>query len=134
VGALTASFDLPLGLDAPSAARHAVGAVLYGWGFQDRQWLLGAQLVVSELVANAVLHGGGCLELTVAAHDATVAVAVADGSSVVPRRRDADENGGRGLVLIEAFSDGWGVHDHEGGKRVWVQLTPCPDWLFHESR
>jgi anti-sigma regulatory factor (Ser/Thr protein kinase) len=81
-------------------------------------------VVVSELVTNAVLHGGGCVELNLAAHDERVVIAVADGSAVVPRRRDPDQAGGRGLRLIEALAVGWGVHDHEGGKRVWVEMAP----------
>jgi hypothetical protein len=44
-----------------------------------------------------------------------------------PRRRDEpDADGGRGVLIIEALSSGWGVHDHHGGKRVWVQLRPHP--------
>jgi len=108
------------------AARRAVTAVLYGWGFDDPQWLHGAALVVSELVSNAVRHGGGCIDVTVQLHDETVTIAAADGSSVVPCRRDPDDNGGRGLLLIEALCTRWGINDHEGGKRVWVELAPAP--------
>jgi hypothetical protein len=38
-----------------------VSATLTAWGFTDTAWLAQAVLVVSELVANAVRHGGGCL-------------------------------------------------------------------------
>ena len=126
MGGLTARLDLPLDIHAPGAARHAVAAVLSGWGFRDPAWLNAAAVVVSELVSNAVLHGGGCVDFTIEAHDGQVLLSVADGSSVVPSGRDPDDTGGRGLVLIEALSVGWGVEDHEGGKRVWVKLTPCP--------
>jgi anti-sigma regulatory factor (Ser/Thr protein kinase) len=123
---LTAQLDLPLGVDAPTAARHAVMAVLGGWGFRDEAWLQAAAVVVSELVTNAVRHGGGAVAFTVQSHDDQVVLCVADGSSVVPRRRDPDEAGGRGLAVIEALSTGWGVRDHEGGKQVWVELKPYP--------
>lgn len=123
---LSARFDLPAGVHAPAAARTTVASVLHGWGFQDSDWLARAQLVVGELVNNAVRHGGGCLSLDVQAHDGRVFVGAADGSSVVPRTRKPDDRGGRGLVLIEAFTSRWGVHDHEGGKRVWVELFPHP--------
>jgi hypothetical protein len=53
-------------------------------------------------------------------------VFVADGSSVVPRRREPDDRGGRGIALVEAMAVRWGVRDHEGGKQVWADLTPCP--------
>ncbi|MET8908409.1 ATP-binding protein [Micromonospora sp. NPDC004551] len=123
---LTAHLDVPLGVYAPSAARHAVTAVLHGWGYRDQEWLDFAALITSELVTNAVQHGGGCLALTVQSLDGRVVVSVADGSAIVPRRRAPDPDGGRGITVIEAFSAWWGIEDHDGGKRVWVELTPCP--------
>lgn len=123
---LTAQLDLPLGVDAPAAARRAVGAVLFGWGFRDEVWLDTAAVLVSELVTNAVRHGGGAVEFTVEAHDGRVLLCVADGSSVVPRRRDPDDTGGRGLAVIEALAARWGVRDHQGGKQVWIELDPHP--------
>src|SRR5581483_1936210 len=123
---LSAYLDLPLGVHAPGHARRAVTAVLHGWGFHDPTWLGHAALVLSELVSNAVRHGGGCVELRVQAHEGRVRLSVADGSSVVPRRREPDDAGGRGSAVIEALSTGWGGQDHEGGKRVWVELPPCP--------
>jgi anti-sigma regulatory factor (Ser/Thr protein kinase) len=100
--------------------------VLFGWGFRDEVWLETAAVLVSELVTNAVRHGGGCVEFTVEAHDGRVVLCVADGSSVVPRHRDPDDAGGRGLAVIEALSAGWGVKDHQGGKQVWIELEPYP--------
>jgi len=126
---LSARFDMPLGSYAPRMARRAVSAVLAGWGFTDPDWLDEASILVSELVTNAVNHGGGCLELRVQAHGDQVTVSAADGSSVVPRRRRPDDAGGRGLELIEALSARWGVEDHEGGKRVWIELAACPGWV-----
>jgi len=125
---LSARFDVPLGLYAPRMARRAVGAVLTGWGFTDQGWLDDAAIVVSELVTNAVNHGGGGVELGVQAHGDRVTISAADGSSVLPRRREPDDAGGRGLALIEALSVRWGVEDHHGGKRVWIELARCPGW------
>lgn len=124
---LSARFDLPLGPEAARAARHATRTVLHSWGYCHRAWLDHAEIVVSELVSNAVKHGGGCLSLDLQAHEEHVTVAAADGSAVVPRRRDEpDSDGGRGVLIIEALSTRWGVHDHQGGKRVWIQLRPHP--------
>ncbi|GAA1606861.1 ATP-binding protein [Actinoplanes couchii] len=123
---LTAHLDVPLDRGAPSSSRHAAIAVLTGWGFRDDDWLDAAAVVVSELVTNAVRHGGGCISLQMEAHDGRVVVSVADGSAVVPRRRDPDGIGGRGIALIEALSVGWTVQNHQGGKRVRVELHPCP--------
>ncbi|UQU62991.1 ATP-binding protein [Couchioplanes caeruleus] len=126
MSALTARFDVPLGRNAPRAARHAATAVLAGWGYRDDLWLDTAAVVISELVTNAVNHGGGCVEVRIESHDERVTVLVADGSSVVPRRREPDERGGRGIALIEAMAVCWGVRDHQGGKQVWADLAPCP--------
>ncbi|GGQ50821.1 ATP-binding protein [Couchioplanes azureus] len=131
---LTARFDVPLGPHAARTARHATTAVLTGWGYRDEAWLGHAAVVISELVTNAVRHGGGCVEVSVECHDGRVTLLVADGSSVVPRRREADCDGGRGLALIEALTDRWGVRDHEGGKQVWADLPRCrPGPEHHRS-
>lgn len=130
---LTAQLDVPLHHGAPGAARRAVVAVLGGWGFRDPDWLDSAAVVVSELVTNAVRHGGGLVALSLEAHEGQVVVAVADGSSVVPRRRDPDDVGGRGIALIEALAVNWTVHNHHGGKQVRVTLLPCPGWVVVES-
>jgi anti-sigma regulatory factor (Ser/Thr protein kinase) len=123
---LSARFDLPAGAEAPLVARHAVASTLRGWGFRDEDWVYAARIVVTELVNNAVIHGGGCLSLELIAHDSDITIAAADCSALVPRRREADGAGGRGLLLIEALSAQWGVHDHGGGKRVWARLPPYP--------
>ncbi|MEV4415807.1 ATP-binding protein [Catellatospora sp. NPDC049609] len=123
---LSASLDLPLGLSAPTGARHTLRQILLTWGYADGDWLDEAGLLISELVGNAVRHGGGCLEVRVQAHGAMVTVSAADGSSVIPRRREPGPHGGLGLALIERFAAGWGVEDHHGGKRVWIRLRAYP--------
>jgi anti-sigma regulatory factor (Ser/Thr protein kinase) len=127
VSELNATLDLPLGLVAPAAARRAVRHMLLAWQLTDPEWLDDAELVVSELVTNAVRYGGGCIELSMQAHEGQVVVKAADGSSVVPRDRGPRAGGGGyGLRVIEACSEAWGVEDFQGGKQVWVRLRPCP--------
>lgn len=121
---LTAHLDIPPDGHALAAAREAVRAVLSAWGFRDGAWIDDAVLVADELVANAVRHGGGCLALHVQANGDQVTISAVDGSAVVPRHRVAGSDGGRGLAIIEALSQAWGVADHDGGKRVWVRLLP----------
>lgn len=123
---LTLQLDLPLGVHAPATARRTLIAVLVAWGFHDEAWLEQAALIVSELVTNAVRHGGGRLSLAAEAHDGRVLLAVADSSSVAPRQRIPNDSGGRGLTVIEALSARWGVRGHQGGKQVWAELTPYP--------
>ena len=124
--AMKARFDLPLDVAAPKAARDTLDPVLRSWGFREPDWLDQAKVIASELVTNAIRHGGGCLFLDLQANGDLVTIGAADGSATVPRRRDA-EGGGRGLALIEALALRWGVHDHEDGKRVWAQLPPPPE-------
>ncbi|MEW2382600.1 ATP-binding protein [Micromonospora sp. NPDC047707] len=121
---LTAHLDLPVGVDALAPARHLVKTALTAWGFEDGQSMDDAVLIADELVANAVRHGGGCLRLQIQA-GSRVTIAAVDGSAVVPRRRDPDGDGGRGLAIIEALCDEWGVTDlDDGHKCVWVRLRP----------
>ena len=123
---LSARLDLPLGILAPTGARKTLRQLLITWGYSDRDWLDDACVVMSELVTNAVLHGGGCLEVGVQAHEGTITISAADGSSVVPRRKRGQRSGGLGVVLIERLSTVWWVENHHGGKRVWVELLPYP--------
>ncbi|GAA2854215.1 hypothetical protein GCM10010443_15590 [Actinoplanes cyaneus] len=123
---MTAHFDLPLDGAAPGWARSAVTAVLGGWGLRDRAWLDDAAVVISELVTNAVRHGGGEVVVSVEAYGSQVIISVADGSSVVPRPREPDGTGGLGLRIIEKLTDRWYVEPYEGGKRVRAELPLCP--------
>lgn len=85
------------------------------------------ELLTSEILANAVLHGG---------EGASIGVEVAHGAGVVrisvtdagPRgpvvlRREPAAPSGRGMAIVEAMSSRWGVdEDPEGGKTVWFEL------------
>ena len=92
------------------------------------QALEAVQLVVSELVTNAIDHSEGEIELSVAVLDGLgVRIEVADGSpdcaAVVIRPRDPDGVAGHGLHLVEAFSEGWGCRAGENRKFVWAVLA-----------
>lgn len=84
-----------------------------------------AQLLVSELVTNAVRYGIPPLTLAVDCQQhGGMRVRVTDGSARAPVLRDAaaSEESGRGLGLVDLLSDDWGVHPSEDGKTVWFQL------------
>lgn len=87
-----------------------------------------AELLVTELVTNAVLHARTTVEVTVEPRGPMVRVGVADSSPRPPRRRkhSVDSGTGRGLVLVERMSDSWGVEPRSGGKVVWFELCREP--------
>jgi anti-sigma regulatory factor (Ser/Thr protein kinase) len=80
------------------------------------------ELVVSELATNAVVHGGSPFELAVEV-DGRVRVEVLDHSPDLPAKRamSATATSGRGLHIVEALCDRWGVELAGGGKRVWCE-------------
>ncbi len=88
-----------------------------------------AALVLSELVGNAVRYGTGpTMQVRLVLNRTCLTVHVQDGSDDLPQPRQAewDDEGGRGLLLIEALSSAWGHHRlPAGGKTVWARL-PCP--------
>jgi anti-sigma regulatory factor (Ser/Thr protein kinase) len=113
----------------PSSARQArryVAERLAVLGYPDAA--PAAELLVTELVTNAVLHARTPVSVSVEARGPMVWVGVADDSPRPPRRRQhsVDSGTGRGLVLVERMSDSWGVEQREGGKVVWFELCREP--------
>ena len=121
----TARLDLPPVVASVPLARHATLDLLRAWGSPHD--LDDAALLVSELVANVVDHVRGqavlTLELTIG--EEWLRISVADGSSIPPVVRELEHDGprGRGLQVVEAIADRWGAEDHQGGKRIWFELT-----------
>ncbi|MFF1893984.1 ATP-binding protein [Streptomyces sp. NPDC058206] len=91
-------------------------------------------LVVAELAANAVLHGrvpGRDFALLLACDDerSVIRIEVSDTHPAQPVRTvpAADEDHGRGLILVDALAARWGVRDRVGtGKTVWVECATAP--------
>ena len=88
-------------------------------------------LLVSELVTNAVLHAGSKVEVAVRHRGDWLRVEVADESPILPGQREftSDATTGRGLGLIEAMADAWGVEPRaDEGKIVWFEVPAAhPD-------
>jgi anti-sigma regulatory factor (Ser/Thr protein kinase) len=86
-----------------------------------------AELLVSELVTNAVVHAQSRLVLQVEVADPRVEVSVEDlGGGLPLPTPDAPEDdsvGGRGLLLVDALADSWGCEQTPSGKRVWFELA-----------
>ena len=84
-------------------------------------------LLTSELVTNAVLHGSGPVGLHVTWGDGTVRVEVHDQSPERPVVRGEmvvrNALNGRGLLLVDGLSSGWGVLVGRPGKTVWFTVN-----------
>ncbi len=95
-----------------------------------------AELCVSELVTNAILHASTDVELRVTLASQRIRLAVSDESDELPtlERHTATASTGRGLAMVIAVADSWGVERHDQhGKTVWCELaentsgTPRPN-------
>jgi anti-sigma regulatory factor (Ser/Thr protein kinase) len=84
-------------------------------------------LVVSELAANAIRHGGTDFTLCIEQDEDAIRIEVEDRGPGHPQIRSPGpaELSGRGLQIVEAFADDWGVVRHPGdaGKTVWVSVV-----------
>jgi PAS domain S-box-containing protein len=86
-----------------------------------------AELVISEVVTNALVHAGTEVEVAARVGREGVRVEVSDGSPHLPATKNYANLAatGRGLQLLEQLVDRWGVDPHEAGKTVWFELgTP----------
>jgi anti-sigma regulatory factor (Ser/Thr protein kinase) len=127
----TLQVSLPLDGRGPRAARTVVERLR---GRIAPSVLGDAQLVVSELVTNAVRHsgvpGGGVVVLCVELTGTMVRLEVADpgsGAIIAPRAPDYQRGGGFGLHVVRALSERWGLEQvAAGGTRVWAQLPRVP--------
>lgn len=122
----TASWDIPA--VEPSHVRDARALArrqLDVWDLGELE--VATELVVSEMVTNAILHGAGPIRLRLI-HDDVLICEVADGSGSLPRQRRAratDENG-RGLFLLTHLCDRWGSRWTPEGKIIWAELALPP--------
>ncbi|WP_435738279.1 SpoIIE family protein phosphatase [Cellulosimicrobium sp. PMB13] len=103
-------------------ARHAVVRTCQAWGVKDSA---NAELVVSELVANGVLHGWGHLALRLFDTGDGIRVEVEDSNPAPPVPTDGHANrmGGFGMQIVERLAD-WGWRPTASGKLVWATLRP----------
>nr|WP_239149310.1 PAS domain S-box protein [Streptomyces sp. SID12501] len=83
-----------------------------------------ALLLLAEILTNAVLHAEGPLGLHLSRSDSDLTVEVSDHSPQLPQPRlaTADDESGRGLLLVRALADNWGVRPTDEGKTTWFTL------------
>ena len=113
------------GGSAVPAARRLVRAHLQDHGLAGL--VDDAELIVSELVGNVVLHVGGTVEVAVEVADDEVLLSVSDDSPLSPHLRvfSRTSSTGRGMRLVHSLSAEHGVRPHGDGKTIWVRLTPA---------
>lgn len=87
-----------------------------------------AQLIASELVGNALLHGQGPVTLSVKPLKGGVRIEIADTSPTLPMRGlgATDAMTGRGLRVVEALASDWGAVRTSPGKVIWAVLSTQP--------
>ena len=114
------------GRQAPERARAWLNNVVH-WLDRDSEQALA--LLVTELISNAVRHGGAgegeLIELELGATAIGVGVEVSDsgpGFAPKPREGALDDPGGWGLVLVDQMAERWGVV-HDGRTHVWFELA-----------
>lgn len=121
------SFELPARAESVARARHLVEERLVLWEV-DGTVCDAVTLVVSELVTNAVVHTVShrvVCELRDCGEQLRVSVQDEGCPAAAPRlRRGSPEEGGRGLLLVDAVSSAWGAHHarHGAGRVVWAEL------------
>jgi anti-sigma regulatory factor (Ser/Thr protein kinase) len=123
----------PLVVSRWALTGHAVRNARYELRDALREWKLddladSAELVLSELMTNALRHArlprGRLVETRYERMAGCVRIEVHDAHEGIPRLREAadDDEGGRGLALVDALTEQrWGVSSRDGvGKRVWA--------------
>ncbi|MEU6654771.1 SpoIIE family protein phosphatase [Streptomyces sp. NPDC046900] len=115
-----ASWTLPNDQTAVPNARHMATRQLTEWGLEDLQDP--TELIVSELVTNAVRHSTDPIGLRLIQHQVlTCEVSDTDANSPHLRHARATDENGRGLFLITQLSRRWGARPESGGKIIWAE-------------
>ncbi|MBW8795423.1 MAG: SpoIIE family protein phosphatase [Streptomyces sp.] len=115
-----AHWQIPADPAAVSQAREWTARQLTAWGLGDLVFT--TELIVSELVTNAMRYGRPPAELRLIRHDVLVCE-VTDSSSTQPRLRRArmSDEGGRGLFLVAQLGARWGCRHGQNNKTIWSE-------------
>ncbi|QYX83067.1 SpoIIE family protein phosphatase [Streptomyces akebiae] len=115
-----AEWDVPPDPAAVAGVRAAAAGKLDEWGLSELGF--STELVLSELVTNAVRYGGESIHLRLI-YDSRLICEVADGSSTSPHLRYAatTDEGGRGLFLVSQLTERWGTRYTPQGKVIWAE-------------
>ncbi|WP_406337467.1 SpoIIE family protein phosphatase [Streptomyces sp. NBC_00649] len=116
-----ADWDIPSDPEAVSRVRAGVTRQLETWGLDHLAFT--AELIVSELVTNAIRYGAQPIRLRLLYDSSNLICEVADDSNTSPhlRRAKATDEGGRGLFLIAQLARRWGTRYTAHGKIIWAE-------------
>ncbi|MFF4211815.1 SpoIIE family protein phosphatase [Streptomyces sp. NPDC001796] len=116
----TAHWEIPADPAAVSEAREWTTRQLTLWGLEDL--LFTTELIVSELVTNAIRYGRPPADLRLIRHNVLICE-VTDSSSTQPRLRRAHttDEGGRGLFLVARLGGRWGCRHGQNRKTIWCE-------------
>jgi serine phosphatase RsbU (regulator of sigma subunit)/anti-sigma regulatory factor (Ser/Thr protein kinase) len=123
---LVATWDVAADPGEVARARSLACDQLAAWGVDETASFV-VELVVSELVTNAIRYGGApvCLRLI---RERGLIVEVSDGGHTSPhlRRAAMEDEGGRGLFLVAQLTQQWGTRYTPTGKTIWTEVSPVP--------
>ncbi|MFF4787044.1 SpoIIE family protein phosphatase [Streptomyces griseorubiginosus] len=117
-----ADWDVPVDPAQVAEARKAASRQLTEWGLED--FAFTTELVVSELVTNAIRHAVGPIRLRLI-RARTLMCEVLDSGSTAPHLRHprTTDEGGRGLLLVSQFAQRWGTRFVPEGKVIWAEQS-----------
>jgi anti-sigma regulatory factor (Ser/Thr protein kinase) len=115
-----AVWDVAVDAAAVAHVRAESTRRLDAWGLGEAGFV--TELVVSELVTNAIRYGGSPIQLRLI-HDRALICEVSDASSTAPHMRRARvfDEGGRGLLLVAQLTQRWGTRQTKAGKTIWCE-------------
>ncbi|MGW0761116.1 SpoIIE family protein phosphatase [Streptomyces sp. NPDC002814] len=117
-----ADWDLPMDPAIVADARKAAARQLTEWGLEELAFT--TELVVSELVTNAIRHSDGPVRLRLI-RERSLVCEVFDGGATAPHLRHprTTDEGGRGLLLVSQFTQHWGTRFVPEGKIIWAEQS-----------
>ncbi|MFG3017459.1 SpoIIE family protein phosphatase [Streptomyces sp. NPDC048254] len=116
-----ATWEVPADPEHVARARTLTSGQLGAWQLDDLSYT--TELVVSELVTNAIRYGGSPIQLRLIRDTTMLICEVSDGSSTAPhlRRARVFDEGGRGLLLVAQLTQRWGTRQTSVGKTIWCE-------------
>ncbi|MEU9453820.1 SpoIIE family protein phosphatase [Streptomyces sp. NPDC048277] len=123
-----ATWEVPADPEHVARARTLTAGQLGAWRLEELSFT--TELVVSELVTNAIRYGGTPIRLRLIRDTTMLICEVSDGSSTAPhlRRARVFDEGGRGLLLVARLTQRWGTRQTSAGKTIWCeQELPAAD-------